>query len=117
MVVNEVPKEHRFKRENMIVSGLWYGGDPDFNMYLKPFIDDINDLAKAKFSVKVGDDLKLSFSLRAIIFSADTPAKAKVLNCMLFNGYFGCPYCLHPGNMTNETMRYPYMEKVEKADT
>lgn len=40
MVVNEVPKEHRFKRENMIVGALWYGADPDFSMFLKPFIED-----------------------------------------------------------------------------
>lgn len=113
MVVNEVPKKHRFKRENMILAGLWYGGDPDFNMYLKPFIEDVNELAVNKFSVKV-DDLKLSFSLRVIIFSTDTPAKAKVLNCMLFNGYYGCPYCLHPGIMVDNTMRYNHMENVEK---
>ncbi len=113
MVVNEIPKEHRFKRENMIVAGLWYGGDPDFNMYLKPFIEDVNELAQKKFTVKVPDS-KLSFSLRVLIFSADTPAKAKVLNCLLFNGYYGCPYCLHPGIMIDKTMRYNHMENVEK---
>lgn len=33
MVVNEVPKQHRFKRENMIVAGLWYGVDPDVYVF------------------------------------------------------------------------------------
>lgn len=113
MVVNEVPKEHRFKRENMIVAGLWYGTDPDFSMYLKPFIDDLRDLNKNKFSVKVKHG-NLSFTVCAIIFSADTPAKAKVLNCMLFNGFYGCPYCFHPGKNEDGTIRYPLMVEIEK---
>lgn len=32
MVINEVPKEHRFKRQNMHMTELWYVGDPDFNI-------------------------------------------------------------------------------------
>lgn len=113
MVVNEIPKEHRFKRENMILAGLWYGSDPDFSMYLKPFIDDLSDLNEKKFFVEV-DNVQLHFTVCAIIFSTDTPAKAKVLHCLLFNGFYGCPYCFHPGtNLDEDSMRYPYLEKVE----
>jgi Transposase family tnp2 len=41
MIINELPKSERFKRENMILTGMWYGTDPDFKMYLKPFVDEI----------------------------------------------------------------------------
>lgn len=29
MVINELPKAERYKRENMILAGIWYGPDPD----------------------------------------------------------------------------------------
>lgn len=113
MVVNEVPKEHRFKRENMVVGGLWYGNDPDFNMYLKPLIDDLTDINKEKFCVRI-DNIELRFTVCAIIFCADSPAKAKVLNCMLYSGSYGCPYCFHEGDNSDGTMRYPHMKEVRK---
>lgn len=51
----------------------------------------------------------------AIIFSTDTPVKAKVLNCLLFNGFYGCPYCFHPGdNSDGKGMRYPNLKNIEK---
>lgn len=115
MVVNEIPKTERFRRENIIVSGLWYGPDPDFNMFLKPFIDDLNQLNKDKFTVTFEDDSRVSFTVCAIIMSTDTPAKAKVLNCLLFNGFFGCPYCFHPGNNSSGgSMLYPHSQGIKK---
>lgn len=51
------------------------------------------------------------------MLSADTPARAKVLNCTLFNGYFGCTYCLHPGvNIGRKpaNIRYPFLKDIKR---
>lgn len=34
-------------------------------------------------------------------FNADLPAKADVQQMKGNNGYFGCGYCLHPGQLIN----------------
>ncbi|KAG0426594.1 hypothetical protein HPB47_026298 [Ixodes persulcatus] len=39
--------------------------------------------------------------------SADAPASALMQNRILYNGYFGCSYCLHPGKSVEGTVKYP----------
>lgn len=94
----------------MILSGLWYGKDPDCSMFFKHFIDELEEINNEK--PLVVNDSNDRLNVRAIMLSADSPAKAKVLNCLSFNGYYSCPYCLHPGKIHSKTVRYPYMKSV-----
>ncbi|KAG4071129.1 hypothetical protein HA402_014397 [Bradysia odoriphaga] len=114
MVVNEIPKNSRFKKENVIVGGLWFGKDPDMSIFLKFFVEEMNQLSSKGLSIAVGSK-KMKFNVHAMILAADSPARAKVLNCMMFNGSFGCPSCLHPGNnVKEEAMRYPYIASIQQ---
>lgn len=114
VVINEIPKQFRFRKENIVLAGLWHGKEPDFSIFFKYFIEEVDDINKKGFSVTVNESLKLKFNVRATMLSTDTPAKSKVLNCLLFNGYYGCPYCLHPGQIDKQTMRYPYVKAIQQ---
>ena len=70
MVINELPKSERYKRENMILIGLWYGNDPDFSVFFKPFVDDLIKLDKKKLKIFCGDTVQ-KFTVRAIILSTE----------------------------------------------
>lgn len=83
--MNELPKSERFKRENNILTGLWYGKDPEFNM-----------LDNDKIHMQLGDTMQ-EYTVRMLLLSTDSPARCKVLEMTQFNGYFGCTYCYHPG--------------------
>lgn len=114
VVVNEVPKEHRYKKENFVVAGLWFGKDPDMAMFMRFLIEEIEEISAKGLSVVLNGKPEF-LNMHNIIFTSDSPAKAKVLNCTVYSGFYGCPYCLHPGNNEGEdAMRYPYMKYTEQ---
>lgn len=43
-IINEVPPLRRFKLDNIILSGIWFGSDPCFELYLKPTVKELHDL-------------------------------------------------------------------------
>lgn len=114
--INEIPRNERFKLENIILSGIWYGKDPDFSLYMKPFTDELADLNRNKIKIKT-DGKSFEISVRGLLMTADTPARCKVLAMKQFNGSFGCTYCLHPGTVmehsTNNNRKYSVHPKYE----
>lgn len=74
MVINELPAKERFKRQNIILAGVWHGVEPDFNIFLKPFVDEINLINQCKLRVQLGNIIK-NCTLLPIILSTDTPAR------------------------------------------
>ena len=46
----------------------------------------------------------------ALACACDAPARAMVLNFKQFNGKYGCSYCLHPGEVIDDTntRTYPF---------
>lgn len=95
-VINELDPKVRFRSENIIVCGFWFGSDPIMEVFLKPFIDEIVSTSRNILSLpfETGD---FKFTLSAIILTLDTIAKDKLQKKKQFNGYMGCSYCLHPG--------------------
>lgn len=96
MFINENPINKRFKRSNIILTNIWFGKDPDFNLYLKPFTDELQDLAKNNIKLTI-DGTTYEIAIRLFLMTADTPARCKFLCMKQFNGKFGCTYCTHPG--------------------
>ena len=73
------------------------------NIILIPLIDQINETQTG--FLQVGE---LQFKIFITVGSFDALAKYKVQNTKQFNGYFGCGYCLHPGDLVNRTIKYKY---------
>lgn len=118
MVVNEIPPQERFKKEHVIVAGLWYGNDPDMNFLFQNFVQEVHTINEKGVLIK-SKNQTVSFNVRVLLLAADSPARAKVLNQVLFNGFYGCMYCLHPGSNRDRNnivtaMRYPYCRHIQR---
>lgn len=98
MFIIEVAPNKRFKQANIILTGIWFGKDPNFEIYLKPLNKELRDLEEKKINVIINDE-KRTVTVRVLLVSSDLPAKAKLMKMKQFNGEFGCSYCLHPGFM------------------
>jgi hypothetical protein len=81
-------------RENIILTGLWFGGDPPMEVFLKPFIMELRKSNQTEISI--GSD-KFQTIIQPLIFTVDTIAKDCLQKKIQFNGYNGCSYCDHPG--------------------
>lgn len=110
LMINEFPVEHRLK--NMIVCGLWFGKNkPQMNIFLDTFVEKINYLSTVGIPCTIKAEL-LTVKLYALICCVDTIARAPMNGTMQFNAFFGCDWCLHPGEWINGSMRYPVLEGV-----
>lgn len=49
--INEVPPQRRFKQYNIILTGVWFGKDINFDLYFKPLIEELKDLDERKIIV------------------------------------------------------------------
>lgn len=102
MVCNFLPPELRFKEKNMIVVGLYYGIEkPDFFQYLDPIIVEFERLSEFGFFLR-GDHFQ--FHITHACF--DLPMKSAIQNIRQYNGYSACYYCDHPGEKTQNGVRY-----------
>ncbi|XP_040079427.1 uncharacterized protein LOC120850815, partial [Ixodes scapularis] len=100
--VNELPVPQRF--EHCTLAGLWFGkGHPNMALFLNKFVEDINSMEPV-----VWEHQGTRHSSRAFVicFSLNAPARSAVQNCVLFNGYFGCPWCLIKGDYIEGCVRY-----------
>lgn len=106
-IINEIDLEYRFKRENMFCSTIAFGKTPDMKFFFKPFIEEINLInAQGGLSFTMKNGCVTTVKIVPMIFTGDVIARGYVLNKGQFNGYFGCPYCLHRGTLVNRQIRY-----------
>jgi hypothetical protein len=94
LIVNELDPKIRFLPENIIVTGIWFGGDPPMEIFLKPFIMELRKSNQTEISI--GSE-KFKIMIQPLIFTVDTIAKDCIQKKIQFNGYNGCSYCDHPG--------------------
>jgi Transposase family tnp2 len=112
-VINELAPAIRFKPENLLVSGLWFGSDPKMELFFKPLVQELVELSKKNTKIQINNEI-IDVQIRAVLLTADCPAKDKIMKKKQFNGYFGCPYCLHPGKLeTNRQIRYTCLGNIE----
>ncbi|KAG4065775.1 hypothetical protein HA402_012453 [Bradysia odoriphaga] len=111
--INEVSPMKRFKTDNIILSGIWFGSDPVFELYFKPLIKELNDLEENKINIYSGSEMKI-VTVRVLLISSDLPAKAKWMKMKQYNGEFGCTYCHHPGYMVGDSTSSKYILTSEE---
>lgn len=108
LFINEVPPSKRLKQENIILSGIWFGSDPVFEVYFKPLIKEMKILDENKILAQKYNVSNVGVTVRILFTSADAPAKCKLLKLKQYNGEFGCTYCLHPGFMVGASTTSKY---------
>lgn len=62
----------------------------------KPLVDELKELAKNFLTITIEGTVH-KVAVRLFLVTTDTPARCKVKAMKLFNGIYGCTYCLHPG--------------------
>lgn len=112
--INEVSPMKRFKTNNIVLSGIWFGSDPVFELYLQPFIKELKDLEENKINILTNDHINKVVTVRVLLISTDLPAKSKWTKMKQYNGEFGCTYCHHPGFMVGESVTSKYILTTEK---
>ena len=104
--INEMPM--KLRRENILLTALWFGDKkPDMNIYLKPFIDECNNLSSTGFKWNLNNRTVVSrvFCLACTVDSVARPMLQKFIQ---FNGFYGCCFCKHTGDYVDRSMKYPY---------
>ncbi|XP_064467860.1 uncharacterized protein LOC135378698 [Ornithodoros turicata] len=105
--INELPPQSRFK--SPILAGLWFGkSHPKMSMFLSKFVDEVNSMQPVQW---VCGGITYTSKVYALCCCVDAPARAAVQNYVLFNGYFGCPWCLTKGTYSQGSMRYLYEDQ------
>ncbi|OXU17411.1 hypothetical protein TSAR_006242 [Trichomalopsis sarcophagae] len=114
MNVNEVPPAVRTKRP--LTYALWFGHDkPNMNIFLKPFVEGINKLSQTGIVCEIRNERK-TIKVYALCCCVDLVARAPMQGFVQFNGYYGCPWCLHPGELiahnTGAAIKYILLNEI-----
>ncbi|XP_075534303.1 uncharacterized protein LOC142568106 [Dermacentor variabilis] len=109
-IVNELPPHLRLKHP--VLAGLWFGRKhPEMQLFLQQFVNEVNSTGVVKWAHK--GDIHVSKPY-VLCVSVDAPARASVQNMVTFNGYFGCTWCLSPGEHREGSMRYTLVSPIEQ---
>lgn len=121
LMINELPIHVR--STELILAGLWFGKDkPNMNVFLGPYVDKMNILSKEGINCRIKDK-DLNVKVFTLIGCLDSIARAPVMGFVQFNGCYGCPQCLHPGewvrnkkdNPRSGTIKYTLQNKVPES--
>ncbi|XP_055079550.1 uncharacterized protein LOC117375568 isoform X2 [Periophthalmus magnuspinnatus] len=101
LTINELPNQIR--KQNVLVPALWCGkGAPDMAEFLKPFINECLELAKAPLRWIDGNGTAHFSRVFVLVCSSDAVARPLLQNSIQFNGEYGCDWCLHPGTVVDK---------------
>lgn len=95
IMLNELPVNT--KLSTPITFGIWFGDSkPNMNVFLKPFVAQMNELARTGVKCHVAGEEKV-VKVFALCCCVDSAARAPIQGISQWNGNFGCSWCLHPG--------------------
>ena len=98
LIINELPKEYRFKIEYMIPEMVYCDRDkPNMLTFLKPLINKMNDWYMNGIDVKDTPDGDIHFHAMLFVTTADLQARADLMNMKHYNGQFSCHLCKDEG--------------------
>ena len=90
----------------MLLCGLWFGrGSPKMSISLRPFILELQDLAKHGVKRIIDGETEITCPFFALACTVDAVANPKLQAIKQFNCHFGCGYCLHPNIPLADTNR------------
>lgn len=118
IMINELPKEHRFKKKFIIPAYIYCDKqDPNMLTFLNPLVEKLNTLNAT--GIHVSDSADGNINVRCMLFvaTADLPARADLMNMKRFNGKCACHLCKSEGKGygPNNIHRYwPYEQNLEK---
>lgn len=102
--INNLPKNIRYKRENLPIAGLYFGNNIDLQDYVSKFVNEIDRTNETgPIETPVGN-----LPVRCISASLDAPARAKLSNMKGPTGYDSCKDCLIHGETILGTVRFCY---------
>lgn len=106
--INELPADIRFKAENVLLAGLWFGAkDPRMDVFMIPFMEEALSLHNTGFNWKKQSGETVTSKVVTLCCCLDSVARPMVQGIKQFNGYYGCSYCLHPGkNVDGSCVRF-----------
>lgn len=91
--VLELPPSLRFKEENTVIAGLWFGKKPNVNLILSPLLPSFQTMLKG-FSVQpFGRNEAKNVQGLVLAATCDLPAKIMMLGMASYSGHFGCQIC------------------------
>lgn len=97
--------------------GLWVDKvEPDMNLFLKPFVDEANDLSNKGLEWKLGEET-ITSKFIPLCACFDSVARCKVLNMKQYNGKYGCTFCEHPTKTIKKYCKFPMLACVPKGRT
>ncbi len=107
MVCNELPLNQRFRVENILFCGLWFGQDkPKANILFSVLVDELIAAERGIMSCDPYGRLTL-VRTRCINASCDIPAKAELFCQKQHGGKGSCYYCRHQGLKMGTRFSYP----------
>jgi hypothetical protein len=119
ITLNQLPPE----QQKCMLIGLWYGQNaPNMNTFLSIFKDEANLLANEGLDWKDSEGTRYKTKLFPACFTADSPARAKVLNMKSHCGYKACYKCKHGGKLVaikekKKYVRYPSKKIYSKRSS
>ena len=94
LAIDELPYSERFRRDNMLLAGVWFGPDKPFMLtFLKPFHSTFHQLEKTGVTTQQNGLYSSHAAIRIDNVMCDLPARCLVCNSIQFNGYYGCIRC------------------------
>ncbi|EEC11279.1 hypothetical protein IscW_ISCW009683 [Ixodes scapularis] len=100
--VNELPVPQRFKVSAL--AGLWFGrGHPNMTLFLGKFVEGVTTMEPVLWQ---HEGTRHSSRAYVLCCCVDAPARSSVQNIVLFNGYYGCPWCLIKGDYIDGSLRF-----------
>lgn len=111
VMVNELP--YKLRKNNVMLCGLWHGNTrPPMNIYLEPFIEELEELHENGLTCTTFMDKKLiAIKVHNLVCSVNSIVRPLILNMNDCNGCYGCLFCLHKGeqiSLENAQRVYPW---------
>lgn len=100
-VFNELPFKMRFKKENIMLGGIWYGHKPRHNLMIEPFLSSLKKVRKGVEVQLYGSNEKIISKGILICGTADLLAKADLLGLKHPGGAYACAVCKLQGKSVN----------------
>lgn len=78
-VINELPADQRYKLENMLIGGFWFGSKVQPNLLLRPMVNTLKKLLEGISIIPYGSDVPVIMKGIVIVGTGDIPAKSSFL--------------------------------------
>ena len=97
----ELPPQERYKFENILLTGLWYGkSKPHVPLFSEHYTSKLFNMANgSNYSNETCELVSSVCRIQSVV--PHLPAKALLLNIKQYNGKFGCITCKHPGRYSH----------------